>query len=89
MLVTSHVDVGLPTIYRVQPSLPVALRLVAQLLAEDSETLERDEVIDCFQTWNGNIREMLFELYDLYEIRRRSRGCSPPGKNDGAKKADQ
>lgn len=82
LLVTTHVDAGLPTIYRLQPTLPVALRLVSQLLSDDPETLERDEIIDCFQTWHGNVREMLFELYDRYEIRRRSSGRSNPGKHE-------
>ncbi|MFO7904391.1 MAG: hypothetical protein R6U98_17135 [Pirellulaceae bacterium] len=103
LLVTSHADAGFPLIHQVQPSLPIVLRLVSQLLAPDASGprvsrselaaesptnartrgasplssqkhfadsgIKRQEVADCFRAWKGNVREVLFELYDLHETR--------------------
>ncbi len=73
LLVTSHTDVGLPSIFQVRPSLPIVQQLVSQLLDEQSGIVGSDEVAERFQTWNGNVREVLFALYDLYELRRPDR----------------
>lgn len=70
LLVTSHTDAGLPLLYQVQPSLPMVQQLVAQLLADQPGVLTRDEVAEAFEAWQGNVRELLFALYDLYELRR-------------------
>ena len=70
LLVTSHTDAGLPLLYKVQPSLPVVRQLVAQLLVDQPGVLTDDEVAAGFEAWKGNVRELLFALYDLYELRR-------------------
>lgn len=69
LLVTSHKNVGLPRIHRIQPSLPVFRKLVAQLLRGYPSVLRDSEITHYFQMWNGNVREVLFALYDVYERR--------------------
>lgn len=72
LLVTAHRNVGLPELFRVVPSPETARHLVAELLREnDPRLLSQNEVTQCFERHGGNLREMLFALYDLYELRRR------------------
>jgi hypothetical protein len=71
LLVTSHGPVGLPTLVRVEPDVETARRVVAALLGDEPGLVSPDEVAACFRQHDGNLREMLFALYDLYELRRR------------------
>jgi hypothetical protein len=77
LLVTTHVDVGLPTIYTTEPTVQIAEQLVAQLLElhGNSELVGEgpyasERIRPLLDKHRGNLRELLFELYDLYESER-------------------
>jgi len=69
LLVTSHKDVGLPTLSTLAPDLPTAQQVVERLLSSGIDTISRETVAECFASTDGNMREMLFTLYDRYEGR--------------------
>ncbi|HEX7448215.1 MAG TPA: hypothetical protein VF306_11750 [Pirellulales bacterium] len=69
LLVTSHQDVGLPTIAQVAPSLEVLRHVVGRLLPDGDQTLNDDDLAAVWRRYGGNLREALFGLYDLYELR--------------------
>jgi len=74
LIVTAHRDVGLTTIYRTSGDSHTARRVVEQLLSgNESSPLDATELADAWRRHRGNLREMLFDLYDVYE-RRRPRG---------------
>lgn len=68
LLVTSHAATGLPLLISVAPKLEVALQVVRQLVPDD-QLITDDEVEHTFLACRGNIREMLFQLYDLYQLK--------------------
>jgi hypothetical protein len=71
LLATSHRDVGLPTIVQLNASLSLVERLINELL--DQAQLEELGQVDLpgrFRSCKGNVRELLFGLYDLYESSR-------------------
>jgi ABC-type cobalamin/Fe3+-siderophores transport system ATPase subunit len=82
LLVTTHVDLGLPTIFTTQTQPETAQRLIAQLLKQqgqgslmgeglmDEGPYAPDQIAAALQRHQGNLREVLFELYDLYESNR-------------------
>ncbi len=88
LLVTAHSAVELPAIFKPEPSCDLAWKIVEYLLQQGEPLITREDVDACFLRHQGNLREMLFELYDLYEIRlhppvrsrTRPRHHSPPGK---------
>ncbi|NQT17064.1 MAG: hypothetical protein HQ582_30180 [Planctomycetes bacterium] len=67
LLVTSHASMGLPDLARTTTSLALAQRLVDRLLPQSSATITPDDIHDRFKRHRGNLREVLFDLYDLYE----------------------
>ncbi|HTN76816.1 MAG TPA: hypothetical protein VL096_16270, partial [Pirellulaceae bacterium] len=73
LLVTSHTDVGLPTLFTTQASEALACEVVAQILPDDAAEIAVEDVSRCYQQYAGNVRETLFALYDLYERRRSKR----------------
>jgi hypothetical protein len=72
LLVTSHTSVGLPDLCRISAGLDVAGEIVRYLLGDESRLVSDDEFAARFHRHEGDLREMLFSLYDLYE--QRSRG---------------
>jgi energy-coupling factor transporter ATP-binding protein EcfA2 len=71
LLVTAHADVGLSTLVRLVPDLEVARTVVAHLVpGGDRGSMDDAAVASCFQDSGGNIREMLFALYDRHERQR-------------------
>jgi energy-coupling factor transporter ATP-binding protein EcfA2 len=73
LVATTHVDVGLPLLWTTAPSEALARQLVARLLASEERPLIDDaDVSRCYQQHAGNLREMLFALFDLYESRQRA-----------------
>ena len=70
LLVTSHVPTGLPTLATLAPTPDMARRVVAALTADLPGAVSSAEVDAAFARHGGNMREMLFELYDRYEQRR-------------------
>ena len=71
LLVTAHRDLGLPTIVVVEPSLKTLQHVVARLLPAGDGAIRGADIADAWQRSGGNMREALFALYDLYELRRR------------------
>jgi energy-coupling factor transporter ATP-binding protein EcfA2 len=71
LLVTSHREAGLPTLWRTEPNVELLERLVEQLLAGFPPLIASDDVRFAYERHGGDIRESLFRLYDLYESRRR------------------
>jgi hypothetical protein len=70
LLVTAHASVGLPPLYRTAPTPELAERVVGQLMAGRAAPLGASELADCLARRDGDLRETLFHLYDLYEERR-------------------
>ena len=70
LLVTAHVDVGLPTLATLAPNLVVAQAVVDRLLQRGENSISREIVAECFAASDGNVRETLFALYDRYEAAR-------------------
>jgi len=68
LLVTSHAPTGLPTLTVVAPRVEAAQQVVKRLVPDD-EIITPADVDQTFRACNGNIREMLFQLYDLYQAR--------------------
>jgi len=71
LLVTAHQDVGLPTLFHTSTDLATARSIVAQLLTASDQKIDERCIADSFAAAQGNVREMLFELYDRYEQRTR------------------
>ena len=73
LLVTTHRDVGLPTIVETAVKLETAQAIAAQLLTGREGLVTPADVAERFAKHGGNLRETLFELYDLVERRRPSK----------------
>jgi hypothetical protein len=71
LLVTAHGSVGLPELYRTSSDLETATRVVRSLLSGNEEAISAEEIAQAFRAHHGDVREMLFTLYDLYQGRRR------------------
>lgn len=69
LLVTAHADVGLPTLFRTATSERLASQIVSKLLQADTSRIHPQDVQTTFTAAAGDLREMLFALYDLYEER--------------------
>jgi len=83
LLVTAHTPVGLPELYRTAATPDLAERIVGQLMKGQASPFTAAELAERFARHDGNLRETLFDLYDLYEQRRsfdsapKSNGESP------------
>lgn len=69
LLVTTHRPVGIPLLTVVQPTRVVTRRLVRRLWPEHDRLIADREIDACFDAHQGNVRETLFALYDVYESR--------------------
>jgi len=69
LLVTAHRPVGLPELFHTATSLGLAQQVVAQLLGERGTLITSEDVAERFSRHGGDLRETLFDLYDLYEHR--------------------
>lgn len=83
LLVTSHRELRpLATLLRLEPRFEVTWQLVRLRLAESERwraarglppiQISEETVRDIYETRKGNIREVFFDLYDVYEELRRS-----------------
>ncbi|MDX1947045.1 MAG: hypothetical protein SFU86_16710 [Pirellulaceae bacterium] len=70
LLVTTHRDLGLPTIFETQPSDELARRIVERLLPEGDRTIIATDIARARAAHGDNLREMLFALFDVYRSRR-------------------
>jgi hypothetical protein len=72
LLITAHIPLGLPDLYHTDVTPDLVQRVVARLApAEADRPAGPAEVTARLAARNGNLREVLFDLYDLYEQRRR------------------
>ncbi|MGA2033233.1 MAG: hypothetical protein ABSG68_13325 [Thermoguttaceae bacterium] len=69
LLVTAHRSVGLPKLFDTRVDLPLACRVVEQMQRGRAVLVSDADVSQRFGPHNGNLRELLFELYDLYQRR--------------------
>ncbi len=67
LLVTAHRDVGLPTLYVTSTNAGMARQLVERFTGGRRRQLGADAVDESFAAAGGNVREMLFDLYDRWE----------------------
>ena len=70
LLITCHKPQGLPTLFHTSVTVELALSLVQQLLPDDCNFITPADVRDSFSRHGQDVRELLFEMYDLYEQRR-------------------
>jgi hypothetical protein len=70
LLVTAHESIGLPLLFQTTPSLESMQAVVARLLPSGTPLISPEDVASLYAEHRGNAREMLFGLYDLYELRR-------------------
>jgi energy-coupling factor transporter ATP-binding protein EcfA2 len=71
LLVTSHTPVRIPTLIRVAPDRRLVDQLVGDLCSELSTTITRADIAASHACHGSNVREILFDLYDRHEERRR------------------
>jgi hypothetical protein len=67
LLVTAHRDVGLPTLFETMTSVQTAQAVVEHLLPPRDAIITGQMVAESLAASQGNMREMLFLLYDYYE----------------------
>lgn len=70
LLVTAHQPVGLPMLHRADSSLQTAYRVVEHLQRGSATPVDSAEIARCYARQKGNMRDMLFDLYDLHEKQR-------------------
>jgi hypothetical protein len=74
LVVTSHASVGLPPLWQTAVTSELAEAVVDTLLAGQSSPLSEQDLADCLSRHQGDLREMLFDLYDRHEaLRSKSR----------------
>jgi ABC-type dipeptide/oligopeptide/nickel transport system ATPase component len=82
LLVTVHEDrsaARLPILFRTSPSLEMLERLVATILNNHDVggVIGQDDVTAAYQSAKGNLREALFKLFDVFELRNRRSEPAP------------
>jgi hypothetical protein len=79
LLVTAHGRTSLPLLFRTTSDEKLVERIVGQLLAANDDgapAIGRDDVRSAWSKHCGNLREVLFDLYDAYECQRVERAES-------------
>ncbi|MBN2473414.1 MAG: hypothetical protein JXB62_02305 [Pirellulales bacterium] len=71
LVVTAHTGVGLPELVCTGASLPLAQHIVGRLTDGYPSHISAEDVAERFSRHGPDLRELLFDLYDLYEQRRR------------------
>ena len=77
LLVTAHRSdalAGLPVIYQTAGDLEIVQHLVDDLLPFHGGKIHPNDVATVFRAHQGNVRETMFALYELFEQRRRVNG---------------
>lgn len=70
LLVTVHTPVRLPLLFSTEATPQLAERIVQYLLGQLPWPVSEAELHRAFERHQGNLRELLFDLYDAYEQRR-------------------
>ncbi len=71
LLITAHRSLGLPALIRTSVD-PNKARLIIESLAPDLQLSDQKELERLLHRHAGNMREVLFDLYDMHELRRRN-----------------
>ena len=66
-IIIAHESYDYPDLYKTSHDLDVAKMLVAKLLQNNIVQISETTVEEHFHANGGNLREMLFSLYDVYE----------------------
>lgn len=69
LLVTTHRPCRMPVLFRTETTPELAQQLAIELLADKPGAIAPEEVSRLFAQQEGNLREVLFALYDLYQQR--------------------
>ena len=72
MLATCHQSVGLPRLIDLKPRLDTFRQIVSDLMRNRPIQLKGEEIDRVYHQYQPNLREALFSLYDLYEIKSRN-----------------
>jgi hypothetical protein len=72
LVVTAHLPSGLPELYRTSVTPALAGRVFALLTADRRALVTPADLLASLSARNGNLREALFDLYDLHEARVRN-----------------
>ena len=72
LLVTSHNSVGLPEIFHTLVTPEIAAQIVGQLLQRGKMAISKEIVADLLSRHQGDMREVLFDLYDRFEEQRKN-----------------
>jgi hypothetical protein len=72
LIVTAHRPAGLPELFECTVSAELAHRIVQSLLPDAAHLFPAAEISNCYAHSKGNLREMLFEMYDRFEWQRSS-----------------
>jgi hypothetical protein len=70
LIVTAHRSSGLPELFDATATIEQANRVVAELLKNSDYPISSQHIADRYARCQGNLREMLFDLYDLFERQR-------------------
>lgn len=81
-LVTTHGPCELPTLVVLEPSLDLVRQLVRQLTQGQPLPITDRDIDAAYTAAEGNVRETLFALYDLFEERQCGRGAQAHGEED-------
>jgi hypothetical protein len=71
LLVTAHGNCGLQVIFRTDPDLATIERIVEHSLPPHGGIICHADIERAWRRHGENVRELLFELYDSFEARRR------------------
>lgn len=76
LLVTAHRSMGLPTLYRTDMTTETASKVITGLIPPGGEwVLNGFDIAARLQHHHGSLRDVLFELYDRWNLG--ERGCPP------------
>jgi hypothetical protein len=72
LLVASHRSTRLPSIYQTKIDVPLAWKVVERFQDGFAPLVRIGDLVEKLAQRHGNLREALFDLYDLYEERSRA-----------------
>lgn len=73
LLVTAHEPVNLPTLFEMPIDLEVFRAVVAELQKDSTIQISQAAVDQAYEEFQPNLREALFRLYDVFEMKRRQK----------------
>lgn len=81
LLVTTHLPMGLPHLFTTTVSLELARDVVARLLEPQNQIITQSDIARALARHQGDLREMLFELYEIYEVRMNRKSLEAPSSD--------